>query len=294
VSDHIPHFVNEPYIDILPVKAFTRYALAHSIGIMALQWGDGITVEYQKAMKEDIPFITHCSEGFDDETKQNVETLDKLGALGEYSVLVHGLAFSKKDIDLLKQRNVNVVWCADSNIFMFNKTTDIKGLLDKGVNVSIGTDSPMSGGMSLLTEMQFDRKYYRSEYKEEISAKQLVKMVTTNPAKAFRLYKNGKVDRGYIADLVLFADKGDPYESIVSAESKDVRLVVIDGLPMYGDAIFASMFDDLGVEYQNIKVQKTDKIIAGDLLGVLRRISHAVGFKKEFPFLPVDFDFTID
>jgi 5-methylthioadenosine/S-adenosylhomocysteine deaminase len=291
VSDHIPHFVNEPYIDLLPVKALTRYALAHSVGNFALAWGDGITVEYQKAVKDDIPFITHCSEGFDDETKQNVEILDRLGAIGEYTVLVHGLAFSKKDIDLLKQRNVNVVWCADSNVFMFNKTTNIRYLLEKGVNVSIGTDSPMSGGLTLLTELRFDRDFYRTEYKEEISAKQLVKMVTTNPAKSFRLYKNGKVDRGYLADLVLFADKGDPYESIINAESRDVRLVVIEGLPVYGDASFTSLFDDLGVEYQHIKVQKTDKIVTGDPLGVLKRISHAVGFKKQFPFLPVDFDY---
>jgi cytosine/adenosine deaminase-related metal-dependent hydrolase len=291
VSDHIPHFVNEPYIDILPMKVMTRYALMHSVSDGALPWGEGFSEEFQKAIKDDSPLVIHCSEGFDDETKRNVATLERLGVLDDHTVLVHGIAFSKTDIDLLKQRNVNVVWCADSNVFMFNKTTNIKGLLEKGVNVSIGTDSPMSGGLTLLTELKFDRDFYRKEYKEDLSAKQIVKMVTSNAAKAFRLYKNGKIDRGFLADLVLFDDKGDPFESIVNAESKDVRLVVIDGLPVYGDASFASLFDDLGVEYQRIKVQKKDKIVVGDLLGLLKRISRAVGFKKEFPFLPVDFDY---
>jgi hypothetical protein len=30
-------------------------------------------------------------------------------------------------------------------------------------------------------------------------------------------------------------------------------------------------------------------VVIGDLKGLLRRISKAVGFKKEFPFLPVEF-----
>ena len=68
--------------------------------------------------------------------------------------LVHGLAFSKDDIDLIKKRNANVVWCADSNLYMYEKTTDIGYLLEKGVNVSIGTDSPMSGSLNILEEMK--------------------------------------------------------------------------------------------------------------------------------------------
>ena len=214
VSDHIPHAVNEPFLDILPVKALSRYALAHSVGPLALQWGDGISIEYQKAQKEDIPFITHCSEGFDEETKRDVRTLERLGAIGEYTVLIHGIAFSKDDIALLKERRSNVVWCADSNMYMFNETTDIKGIIDAGVNVSIGTDSPMSGGENLLHEMRFGREYYRKKYGEDLPAKQIVRMVTSNPAHSFRLHKNGKIEPGNIADIVLFRRKGDPYESV--------------------------------------------------------------------------------
>jgi 5-methylthioadenosine/S-adenosylhomocysteine deaminase len=291
VQDHIPHFVNEPYIDIMPLKVLTRYALAHSIGPFALQWGD-IVEEHKKAVKDDMPFITHCSEGFDEDTKANVATLEHLGALSDHTVLIHGLAFSQKDRDILKHRKVNVVWCADSNIFMFNKTADVKALLDMGINVSIGTDSPMSGGIHLLYEMRFGKNYYKSHYKEALADKQIVKMVTVNPAKAFRLYHTGSIAEGNSADLVLFTRKGDPYASIVNAELKDVRLVVIDGFPMYGDELFAPLFDSLDVEYQHIMLEGTPKIIVGDLLGVLKRISHAVGFKKKFPFMPVDFSFN--
>jgi 5-methylthioadenosine/S-adenosylhomocysteine deaminase len=291
VQDHIPHFVNEPFIEIMPLKVLTRYTLAHSIGAFALPWGD-IVEEHTKAVKEDMPFITHCSEGFDEETKQNVSTLERLGALSAHTVLIHGLAFSKKDMEILKQRKVNVVWCADSNVFMFDKTADVKALLDMGINVSIGTDSPMSGGIHLLHEMRFGKNYYKKHYGETLPDKQIVKMVTSNTAKAFRLYHTGIIAEGNSADLVLFTRKGDPYSSIVNAELKDVRLVVIDGLPMYGDEHFAPLFDSLDVEYQHIVLEGKPKIVVGDLLGVLKRISHAVGFKKKFPFMPVDFSYN--
>ncbi len=70
-----------------------------------------------------------------------------------------------------------------------------------------------------------------------------------------------------------------------------MQLVIIDGLPVYGLARYADLFDELGVGYQHVVRQGTARIIIGDLLGLLKRVSRAVGFKKEFPFIPVDFDF---
>lgn len=290
VHDHIPHIVHTPYLELMPLKVISRYALEHSVSPASLKWGNGIIAEHELAVRENIPFVVHCSEGYDEDTLRDVETLNKLGALDEYSVLVHGLAFSAKDIDLIKSKNANVVWCADSNIFMYEKTTDIKQLLDKGVNVSIGTDSPMSGGMNILEELRFDKKLFRKLYREDIPDQKLIKMVTTNPSKSFRLSKNGKVEKGYFADLVLFTRKGDPCQSIVNAELKDVRLIIIDGAPVYGDAAYEDIFNEFDVEFQKIRVQGVEKLIIGDLLGLLRRINQAVGFKKTFPFMPVDVD----
>ncbi|MCL1865439.1 MAG: amidohydrolase family protein [Spirochaetes bacterium] len=289
VSDHIPHFVAAPFYDILPTKAIRDYALAHSIASFALAWGDGIEAEYKKAVDNDIPFITHISEGFDSETVNDITTLDKKGGLGDHSVLIHGIAFSEKDMDLIKKKDASVVWCADSNMFMFNKTTNIKMLLDKKINVCIGTDSPMSGGENLLYEMRFGKNLYKKLYGSELSDELIYKMVTVNPAKAFRLYDSGDIREGNIADLIVVKDRGGSYiNSVVSAELKDIMLVVINGLPAYGDVEFSSLFDSLGVKYQNLAVAGKEKVVIGDLKGLLKRINRAVGFKKEYPFMPVD------
>ncbi len=291
VSDHIPHFVQEPYVDMLPVRVIKEYALAHSIASFALLWGEGIRDEYQKALKDDIPFITHIAEGFDPETKQDIQTLDREGGLGDHSVLVHGLAFSDDDIKLIKKRGASVVWCADSNMFMFSKTANVKKLLQTGVNLCIGTDSPMSGGENLLHEMRYDRALFKRQYKEELPDELIVKMVTTNAAKAFYLESLGRIKKGYTADFVVFNNNAaSPYSSVVSARLKDVKLVVIDGKPAYGDSEYSGLFDSLKIDYQEVIVDDVEKIVIGDLNGLLKRINRAVGFEKKFPFLPVEFD----
>lgn len=290
VSDHIPHFVAEPYYDLLPVKAIREYTLAHSVNSFALIWGDEIEKEYKKAVELDIPFITHISEGFDNETVQDVKTLERKGGLGDHSVLIHGIAFSESDMDLIKKKGASVVWCGDSNMFMFNKTTNIKMLIDKKINVCIGTDSPMSGGANLLEEMKFDKRTYKKLYGEELPDETIYRMVTVNPAKGFRLYDNGSIKEGNIADFVVVKDRGGSYiNSVVSAGLKDIMLVVINGLPVYGDVEFAELFNSLNVHYQELVMDGVEKVIIGDLKGLLRRISRAVGFKKEYPFMPVEF-----
>lgn len=291
VSDHIPHFVQDPFVDLLPMRAIKNYALIHSVNPLALIWGEGIKKEYQKAVKEDVAFITHIAEGFDEVTKQDLKTLDREGGLGDHSVLVHGLAFSDEDIKLIKQKGASVVWCADSNMFMFGRTANVKKLRETGVNLCIGTDSPMSGGENMLYEMKYGKSLYKRLYGEDLPDKEIVAMATQNGAKAFHLNKFGRIENGYIADFVVFKNRADtPYKSIVTARLADVRLVVIDGKPAYGDAEFSGLFDSLKIKYQKLRVEFVQKIVIGDLKGVLRRIDRAVGFRKEFPFMPVEFD----
>jgi len=291
VSDHIPHFVGDPFYDILPIKAIKRFALAHAVASFALAWGDGISVEYKKALKEDIPFITHIGEGFDDETKQDVKVIDRLGALGDHAVFVHCIAFSDSDLDLVKERGASCVWCGVSNMFMYNETMDARKFLVRGINLCIGTDSSATGGDNILYEIKFDKMLYHKKYGEELPDETIVKMITSNPARAFRQKKMGAVEAGNVADLCLFRDRGkSPAHSVVQASLRDVLLVIIDGKPAYGDVRFVELFEKLGVAHRRIVIEGVERLVIGDPAGLLRRISRAVGFKKEFPFLPIEFE----
>ncbi|MDD5067388.1 MAG: hydrolase, partial [bacterium] len=111
VSDHIPHFVNDPFIDILPIRALKDYTLAHESSDYDLKWGDGIEVEYKRAKKKNLPFITHIEEGYDEESETGIDKLSSLKALSEHTVLIHAIGLSDQDIRIISKKKANIVWC---------------------------------------------------------------------------------------------------------------------------------------------------------------------------------------
>lgn len=289
VQDHIPHFVRDLFSEGVPVRLIDKYAMAHSIGSFALPWGDGVEKEHRKALDENLPFITHCSEGFDEETINAVNILKGHEALSKQTVLVHGIAFTDEDIVELAKNKVNVVWCPVSNLYMFETTARVKELQDAGVNVCLGTDSPMSGSVNIFEELYIAKSFYEKNYGEELPDKMLVDMLTTNASKAMCLPDLGKLEEGKIADLlVIDGNSKDPYGSLVGMGFENIMLVVIDGQPRYADEIFIPLFEALEIPFQKVKVAGSKKIVAGDILGLLDRIRKSVGFHKELAYLPVE------
>ena len=144
-------------------------------------------------------------------------------------------------------------------------------------------EEPRSG------EIFIAKNYYSQMYNSNLSDKTLFEMMTSNAATAFSLNKQGAIKEGNLADLVIVNSKSKNSYSFVSEMNyEDIMLVVIDGIPRYGDESFIPLFEALDISFQKIKVDKYKKIIHGDILGLLDRIREAVGFEKNLEFLPVE------
>jgi cytosine/adenosine deaminase-related metal-dependent hydrolase len=255
-----------------------------------LKWGDGIEIEHKRAVEKNYPFITHLEEGFDEESQQGVEILEKLNCLDDYDILIHCIGFSKEDISKVKEAGAHIGWCPASNMFMFNVTCRIREILDAGINVSIGTDSTHTGSFNLLEEMRYARALYRKMYGQDLAAKDIVKMVTTHPAKAFRMDKEiGSIEEGKRADLLLIepTDK-DPYEALVKMEPKDIQLLLWKGEPILGDVRYKELFENTKQNHNTISLMGSPKLVKGDPAGLLKRIRNNVGFKKDLDFMPLE------
>ena len=126
-------------------------------------------------------------------------------------------------------------------------------------------------------------------YNKNLSDKTMLEMLTSNAAQAFSLKRQGSIKEGYLADLVIINSKSrNSYSFVSEMNYEDIMLVVIDGIPRYGDESFIPLFEALDISFQKIKVDKYKKIIHGDILGLLDRIRKAVGFEKHLEFLPVE------
>ncbi len=298
VCDHMPHAANERQVRKLKIRLVDQYCVAHEISSYELKWGRKHEIEIKEAREKDIPFITHIEEGFDAESLRGVEILDKKNGIFENSVLVHAIGCSKQDISLIAEKKSSIVWCPNSNLFMFDKTASIKEFIEQGVNVCLGTDSPMSGSVNLLEEMKFAKSFFKEFYSIDLDDRYIMKMVTTNGAKAFKLEgKLGEISNNYLADLILVEANlpyNDPYEMLTDLSTSDLAAVIKEGIPLY---FKEEMIDKIKVEnleenYQKVKLlnKKDGKNFAAYLIGrplnCLSNLREKVGFDKELPFLP--------
>ena len=291
VNDHFPQKLNSHILPTLPIRAILEYGLAHECTSYDLKWGDGVEVEYERAVKNKWPFITHLSEGFDNESMHSVEALEKLKILDNHCLLIHCVGFSDEDIMKVAKAGASVSWCGSSNMFMYNVTAKVHKMIKTGVNLTIGTDSSATGSANLLAEMKFDRELYRRLYGEDLSPKKIFEMVTINSAKAFWLQeKTGTLDEGKLGDiLVLKAGNDNPYENLVDAGMKDIELLILEGKPIYGEIRFLDIFNgELPSGYTRIKVGKKEMFVKGDPAGLYKEVRKKIGFKKKLDYLPFE------
>jgi len=291
VNDHFPQKLNSLILPTLPIRAIQGYGIAHECTSYDLKWGDGIEIEHDRAVKNKWPFITHLCEGFDEESMHSIETIKRMNVLDNHSLLIHCIAFSDEDIESAAKAGASVSWCGFSNMFMFNVTAKIRKMLKAGVNVTIGTDSSATGSANLLAEIKYDRELYRKLYGEDLPAQKLFEMTTINAAKAFWMQdQTGSLDEGKLGDiLVLKAKDGDPYENLVNAGMEDIELLVLAGMPLYGEVRFLDIFDGkLPDGYTQIKVGKNTMFVKGDPAGLYNEVREKVGFKKSLDYLPFE------
>jgi cytosine/adenosine deaminase-related metal-dependent hydrolase len=293
VNDHFPQKFNAKILPTLPIRAILEYGLAHEASSYDLKWGDGIEIEYERAVKNKWPFITHLSEGFDEEALNGVKYLEDLKILDSHCLLIHCISFSDEDIKKVAAAGASISWCGFSNTFMFNVTCKIRKMLKAGINVTIGTDSAASGSANLLEEMRYDRELYRKLYGEDIPAETLFRMVTCNAAKAFWMQeKVGTLEEGKLADLLVLKSRlDDPHENLVNAAMEDIELLVLEGMPLYGELRFLDIFGgELPSGYTQITVGKRQMFVKGDPAKLYQSARKKIGFKKVLDFLPFEPD----
>jgi len=298
VNDHFPQAINGKILPKLPIRAILEYGLAHEVTSYDLKWGDGIEVEHGRAIKNNWPFITHLSEGFDNEAMHSVEKLERSGFLDNHCLFVHCIGLSDADIKKIARAGASISLCPSSNMLMFNVTAKIRKMFKAGLNLTLGTDSSASGPANLLEEMKNLRRFYQNMYGEDLPPKKVFEMVTINAAKAFWMQDRiGSLDEGKLGDiLVMKARKDDPYENLAGASMKDIELLVLAGKPIYGEQRFLEIFgpsrtgNGLPKGYTEIFVGKKPMFVIGDPAALYREIRKRTGFRKVLDFLPFEPD----
>ena len=173
--------------------------------------------------------------------KTPVRYLYDMGFFDIPTCAAHCVHITDEDMDIFKEKNVSVLHNPKSNLKLANGIAPVKKLLEKGVNVCIGTDSQASNNaLNMFSEMNFAALLQKGVYEDPIvcSADEVLKMATINGAKALGMDKDiGEIVAGKKADLVIIdlnsvnlTPKNDMVAALVySSNGSEVNTVMIDG-----------------------------------------------------------------
>lgn len=209
-----------------PVDVHREFGMSHSLYID----GDEAVRAAYRNTPTDRPWMIHLAEGVDEEAAGEFYRLESLGCLGANTVLVHGIALDQTQASRLLQAGAGLIWCPSSNLRLFGKTAAVSELLRQH-RVALGTDSRFSGCRDLLTELKVARGV------AELDADTLESLVTSDAADLLRLKGRGSLEPGGRADLMVLPEG----MALCEASRVDVRLVMLEGRPMYADPDYARL-----------------------------------------------------
>ncbi len=287
VADHFKRIDGAAFYTRHPIHVLYEYGRTWTPREQTA-WGGDVWTEYEYAVRSRQPYIIHLAEGLDHETMAEMDILVGFNAVGRNTLIIHGVSLRPQDMRLMARVGASLCWCPASNRFLYGQTADVLALLAAGVNVTLGTDSSLTGGLNLLDELRTAQWTWQELTGAPPSDRWLVELVTMRAAQALMLEgRRGRIAPGYEADLVIVPDQqSSPYAGLIAADISDIALVICAGVPVYGDVAYQSLFEQFSPGFKPVRVSGRSKLIAGDVMALLDRISETVGRMMEFPFLP--------
>jgi len=197
----------------------------------------------------DVPVHIHLHEtrAEVDEAQQKsgqrpLQRLDQLNLLNSSLIAVHMTELNEFEIERIAEAGVNVAHCPESNLKLASGICPLTTLLDKGINVCLGTDGAASNNdLDMFGEMRTAAMLAKGSSGDAsaCNARQTIEMATINGARALGMADRiGSIEVGKCADLIAVDLAAlntqpvyDPVAQIVyAAASRQVSDVWIDGV----------------------------------------------------------------
>ncbi|QQK81038.1 amidohydrolase [Salicibibacter cibi] len=193
----------------------------------------------QTHMNEYTNEISFCLEKY---KQRPFEFLESLGILDANFLSSHSILVSENEIDILKNYDIKIAHCPISN--SGKGVTKTPNLLQKGLDIGLGTDGAAHGGLSIFDEIKTLKSMMRAYWGAPIfdplimPSKKLLELATLGGAKTiFQEQKLGTLEAGKKADMISInidqphiQPTHDMVNTLVeSVNSSDVEDVIVDG-----------------------------------------------------------------
>lgn len=233
-----------------------------------------ITQIIDKAVELNVPLHTHMSET-KFEVDKNIEEygatpvrhLEKLGFFDLPSLVAHAVHVNDEDIQILAEKDVKVSHNIISNLKLGSGIAPVSKMLEKGVTVSLGTDSVASNNnLDLFEELKAAATVHKGLAQDAtvITAQEALRMATINGAESLWLEERiGSLEAGKDADFIVvnsnqsfYYPKHNPVSHLVySGSGRDVKDVYVQGKQILDNGQFKTI-DEEKVIYEASRMSK--------------------------------------
>ena len=181
-----------------------------------------------------------------------VEWLEKIGFLSDRLLAAHAVWVTRNEVRALARHGVGVAHCPVSNMKLASGgVAPVPEMLEDGVRVSLGTDSPISNnGMDLFAEMKVAALLHKATRWDAgtMPAQTVLDLATVRAADALGVASElGSIEVGKRADLAVVSMRGahtTPFypanlisHLVYACRGSDVRATIVDGAVLMADGI---------------------------------------------------------
>lgn len=201
-----------------------------------------------------------------------VKYLYDCGLFDVPTIAAHCVYIEDDDFDILKEKKVTVATNPVSNLKLASGIADTGKMLEKGVNLAIGTDSVASNNsLNFIEEMKTLAlvSKVRNMNPTVITPKEAIYAATRGGALAQGRTDCGLVKEGMKADLIVIDIQRVHWHPIYdllnnlvySASGSDIELTMVDGKVLYNDGEYATIDEEQVIfEVENVKKEILEKL----------------------------------
>ncbi len=243
----------------------TNYKMWEYVRDLAASWNTRIQIHLSETQKEHEECIQRYG-------MTPTAVLHRHGFFDPSVVAAHCVYITEEDMDILKEKNVTAALCPVSNLKLASGRADGNKMLQKGINLSLGTDGVASNNNAdLFEEIKLTAMLQKERAKDPtcFEAQEVLQMATRGGAIAQgRQKETGTMAVGMDADLILLDfDKPHLYPChnvlnnlVYSAKGSDVCMTMVRGQVVYENGEFKTL------DREKI-IYETNKILMPTLFG---------------------------
>lgn len=175
-----------------------------------------------------------------------------LGLFDQPTTAAHCVWVEDEDIELLKKYGVTVACNPVSNMKLASGFAPIPKMLEKGVNIALGTDGCASNNnLNIMQDLYLFALLYKGVTGDPtvVTPKQALMAATLNGFKSQGRMDSGKIALGQKADIIVInTDVPNMYPAtdiacnlVYAAQGNDIKLTMVDGKVLYKDGEYLTI-----------------------------------------------------